>query len=173
MQQCAPIWSDKPQRSYTSQLEVIWDQTTSDLLLNNLHLPKKCDRWDFLSRSFGEAFGNYLLREIPKTNQTGQRGQTGNTGQTGQTRKAWLTLFQEWKWISNPQNSFIGLKCKNAFCYRYLVHLIRAEPKLNFQLLQFEPIQLCPFQLTKVEREPQGLQINIKEQKAEGRTANM
>ena len=37
--QCAHVWSDNLQLPYTSKLEVIWDQTTSDFLEFNLQLP--------------------------------------------------------------------------------------------------------------------------------------
>ena len=47
--QCARIWSDNLQLLYTSKLEVIWDQTTSDLLMYKLRLPYKCDHWEFAS----------------------------------------------------------------------------------------------------------------------------
>ena len=48
---------------------MIWDQTTSDLLVYNIQLRYKY-YWDFSSRSFGEIFGNHLWREIPQTGQT-------------------------------------------------------------------------------------------------------
>ena len=38
-QQCRRIWSDNLQPSYTSKLEVIRDQTTSDFLVYNLQHP--------------------------------------------------------------------------------------------------------------------------------------
>ena len=55
--QCAQIWSDNLQLPYTSKLEVIWDPTTSNLLVYSLQLPYKHDHWDFSSRSFEETFG--------------------------------------------------------------------------------------------------------------------
>ena len=39
MQQCERIWSDNLQLPYTSKLEVIWDQPTTNFLVYNLKLP--------------------------------------------------------------------------------------------------------------------------------------
>ena len=50
------------QLHYTSKLEVICDQTTSNVLVYNLQLPckeNKYDHWDFSSRSFKEAREKY------------------------------------------------------------------------------------------------------------------
>ena len=66
--QCVYIWSDNLQLLYTSKLEVIWDQTASDLLMYKLRLPYKYDHWEFAS--FGETFGNHLWKELPQIAQT-------------------------------------------------------------------------------------------------------
>ena len=47
--QCVYIWSDNLQLLYTSKLEVIWDQTASDLLMYKLRPPYKYDHWEFAS----------------------------------------------------------------------------------------------------------------------------
>ena len=50
--QCAHIWTDSLQLSYTGKFEVIWDQTTYDMLVYNHQFSNKSDHWDPSSRSF-------------------------------------------------------------------------------------------------------------------------
>ena len=56
--QCAHIWSDNLQLSHLSKFEILWDQTTYNLLVYNGQLPNKSDHWDPSIRSFGKTFGN-------------------------------------------------------------------------------------------------------------------
>ena len=63
----------------------------------NIQAPYKNDCWDFSSQSYGEPFGNYPCREMPRTVQAGrieqaeQTGQTGRTGPIGQTGPTGMT----------------------------------------------------------------------------------
>ena len=50
--QCAHIWTDSLQLSYTGKFEVIWDRTTYDMLVYNHQFSNKSDHWDPSSRSF-------------------------------------------------------------------------------------------------------------------------
>ena len=127
--QCAHVWSDNLQLPYTSKLEVIWDQTTSDLLVYslqfphttsnlkvnlshfNLKLPYKYDQRDFSSMSFGEKFDNYLRRKMPHLRQTGRTGKTCST--------FWLSRTLVWGRFRNSCEVFffmmLNIICLVAF----------------------------------------------------------
>ena len=100
--QYAFIWSDILQPPWKSKLEVIWHQTTSNLLLYNLQLTYKCDglhgqygphgRHGFHGHDYICNHGRIIvimvfmvimvIRTDRKPGQPGQRGQAGQTGQT-------------------------------------------------------------------------------------------
>ena len=57
------VWSENPQLRYTGKLEIIWDQTTSDLLVYNLQLSNKYDYWDF-SRTSNLTFQDTSVGQL-------------------------------------------------------------------------------------------------------------
>ena len=90
----------------------MWDRQPPTCLCTTSKPLIKINYLELSSRSFGEPFGNYPWREMPRTVQAGRRRQTGPTGMTGKT---WLTFKVFMTEKSEKINCFYLLLCLLAF----------------------------------------------------------